>query len=165
MFFFLLLIFFLPFRFDCIIIALKTNRNTKLCTSFSRLIFGKCSESFLLLDLKLAALSSGVMSAHRDRWRHPCLIIRCTMSLKLVPSLVLVVVDVLWFLEVDTVPCSVLFSRCSSTTCFHITDPASQTFEWKRSETSFCTYVNYSTHKPKISISAGIMTRNRSRRQ
>ena len=39
---------------------------------------------------------------------HPCLFLRGTTSLQLPPSLVFVVVGVLWFLEVDTVSYSVL---------------------------------------------------------
>jgi hypothetical protein len=74
---------------------------------------------------------AGKVCAHPYRWRHACFVLRCTMSLKFPPVLVLVVVGVLWFLEQDTVSYSVLFSRYGLPTCSHRTYPASQHLEWK----------------------------------
>jgi hypothetical protein len=71
----------------------------------------------------MATLKSVIKTAQTETG----LVLRGTTLLKLPLSLVLVVVDVLWFLEVDTVSYSVLSSRYSLPTCFHRTYPSQST--------------------------------------
>lgn len=164
-----MILFLLPLCFDYIISPLTTNLNCKIVYVLFPYSFRKVQWSFSYNESEVVHFDERDKDcAHRDRWRHPCLVLRCSTSLKFPPRLLVLVVCVMWFLEVDTVSYSVLFHRYSLPTCFHRTSPTSQHFEWKLESDlmlpSTCTWI-IQRRKPTISISAGILIPNLTRKQ